>query len=54
MLKQWWGFLALFCACVVYICQQNKEAMEAGVQTDLGKIGIVISESLLEPCLYTV
>ena len=37
--------------CVVYICQQNKEATRAGGQTKLGNIGVIIivAESLLEP-----
>lgn len=47
-------FLHFFCACVVYICQQNKEAAEAWGQTKLEQTGVIIAEPLLERlCVYT-
>ena len=47
-------FLHFFCACVVYIGQQNKEAAEAWGQTKLEQIGVIVAEPLLEPpCVHT-
>lgn len=46
-------FYFTFFVNVLFTCQQNKEASEAADQTELGKIGIIVTELLLEPCLHT-